>query len=82
MIGFGIGESFENGKAPVDGVNETYVARQFVEERDAAIAQTVDAFGDLIAEVAAGQDRPGLLRKLGLVEPALDFALAGEQLFA
>ena len=69
-------------KASVDGVDEADVACQFVEERDAAIAQAVDAFGDLIAEIAAGQDGAGLLGKLGFVEAALDFALAGSQLSA
>jgi hypothetical protein len=39
-----------------------------VEEGDAAIAQTVDAFGKLIAEVATGQDGAGFLGKLGFVE--------------
>ena len=83
MIGFGIGETdLENGKALVDGVNKAYVARQFVEERDAAIGQTVNASRELIAEIAAGQDGAGLLGKLGLVEAAVDFALAGGQLFA
>ena len=62
--------------------DEAYVACQFVEESHAAIAQTMDAFGDLIAEIAAGQDRPGLLGKLGLVEAAFDFALAVGQVLA
>ena len=58
MIGFVIGQTdLENAEALVDGVDEADVAGQLVEERDAAIAQAVDAFGDFIAEIAAGQDR-------------------------
>ena len=83
MVGFGVRETnLENGKAFVDGVDEAYVACQFVEERDTAIAQTVDTSRDLIAEIAAGQDRAGLFGKLGFVKAALDFALAGNQLSA
>ena len=83
MIGFGIGETdFENSEARVDGPNETDIACQFVEKRDAAIAQAVNAFGNLITEITTGQDGSGHLGKLGLVEPALDFALAGGQLSA
>ena len=83
MIGLGIGETdFENSEAGVDGINEAYVARQFVEERDAAKAQTLNAFGNLITEITAGQDGAGLLGKLSFVEAALDFALAGGQLSA
>ena len=83
MVRLGVGETnLENGEASVDGVDEAYVACQLVEERNAAIAQTVDAFGNLIAEIAAGQDWAGLLGKLGFVEAALDFALAGSQLSA
>ena len=62
MIGFGIEETnLENFEASVDGVDEADVACQFVKKRDAAIAQTMDPFGNLIAEIAAGQDRAGLL---------------------
>jgi hypothetical protein len=83
MVGFGIRETnLENGKVFVDGVNEAYVACQLVEERDAAIAQAVNAFGDLIAEIATGQDGARLFGKLGFVQAALDFALAGSQLSA
>jgi len=83
MVGFGVRETnLENGKVSVDGVYEAYVACQFVEERDTAIAQTVDTSRDLIAEIAAGQDRAGLFGKLGFVKAALDFALAGNQLSA
>ena len=83
MVGFAIRETnLENGKAFVDGVYEPYVACQLVEERDAAIAQAMDAFGDLIAEIAAGQDGASFFGKLGFVEAALDFALAGSQLSA
>lgn len=83
MIGLGIGETdFEDSEARVDGINEAYVACQFVEERDAAKAQAVNAFGNLIVEITAGQDGAGLLWELGFVEAALDFALAGGQLSA
>ncbi len=84
MIGFGIRETnLENGKACVDGVDSRPMSRASWWKRgDAAIAQAVDAFGDLIAEIAAGQDGAGLFGKLGFVEAALDFALAGSQLSA
>ena len=80
MIGLGIGETdFENSEARVDGINEANVARQFVEEGDAAKAQAVNALGNLIVEITAGEDGAGLLGKLGFVEAALDIALAGGQ---
>jgi hypothetical protein len=74
--------NFENAQPGVDGVDEANIACQFVEESDAAKAQTMDAFGHLIVEIAAGEDGPRLLGKLSLVETALDFALAGGQLSA
>ena len=83
MIGFGIGQmNLENVQTRIDGVEQADVAGELVKEGDAAEAEAMDAVGDFIVEVAAGQDRPRLLGKLGLVEAALDFALAGGQLSA
>jgi hypothetical protein len=83
VVGFGIEQThLENSEARVDGIDEADVACQLMEERDAAVAQAMDAFGNLIAEIAAGQDGAGLFGKLGFVEAAMDFALAGSQLSA
>ena len=83
MIGFGIRQAnLEDGQAGIDGVDQADVAGELMEEGDAAVAEALDPVGDFVAEVAAGEDRTGLLGKFGFVEPALDFALAGDQLLA
>ena len=83
VIGFGIGQAdLEDGQAGIDEGDQAEVAGELMEERDAAVAEAMDSVSDFVAEVAAGEDRSRAFGKLGLVEPALDFALAGEQLFA
>ena len=53
-----------------------------MEENDAAIPESADAICDLIAEVAAWQVVLWLAGECGLVEAALDIALASLQLLA
>lgn len=83
MVGFGIGQAdLENAEAAINALDEADVVRESVEEGDAAVAEAVDPVGDLVAEVATGEDGSRLGRELGLVEPALAVALAGVELLA
>ena len=83
MIGFGIGQAdLEDGQAGIDEGDQADVAGELMKEGDAAVAEALDPVSDFVAEVAAGEDRSRAFGKFGFVEPALDFALAGEQLFA
>ena len=81
MIGFGIGQAkLENGQARIDEGDQADVASELMKEGDTAEAEAMDPVRDFVAEVAASEDGSRAVGKLGLVEPALDFALAGEQL--
>ena len=71
---------FENRQALIDGFDQTDVLRELMKESDTAMAKAMDAFGDFIAEVATTQHRTNPLGKLGLVQTAFDFPLAGVQL--
>lgn len=83
VIGLGIRQAdLEDGEARVDGLDQADIMGESMEEGDAAVAEAVDTVGYLVAEVAAGQDGSRLARELGLVESALDSALAGVELLA
>ena len=57
MIGFAIGQAdLEDGQAGIDGVDQADVAGELMKEGDAAVAEAMDAVGDFVAEVAAGED--------------------------
>ena len=64
----------------VDGLNQAYVASELVKERDAAMADAMNTFGDFIDDVTTSQHGTRILGEFGLVEPSLDFALAGGHL--
>src|SRR6266851_8711636 len=77
MIGFMIGEvDFEQWQALIDGVDQTQPSNQRVHGPDAADIDAVAALGDLILDVAGGQDRPLTCAKDGFVDPPLNAPLA------
>ena len=58
------------------------VLGELMKESDAAVTQTMNAFGDFVTQVAAAEDGSRVLGKFGFVESAFDFALARVQLLA
>ena len=83
MIGLAIGQAeLEDGQAGIDEGDQTALAGELMKEGDATVAEALDPVRDFVVQVAAREDRSRAFGKLGLVEPALDFALAGAQLFA
>jgi hypothetical protein len=68
---------FEDVEPLVDGVDESNVLSEFVQEGDAAASDAGGAFREGVAETgAAAKDGLGTVGEFGFVESALDFTLA------
>jgi hypothetical protein len=61
----------------IDGVVQAELADEGVEGADAPVGDAVRSPGDLIVDVAGGEDRSVTVGDLGGVEASLDAALAG-----
>ena len=83
VVGLVVGQvDLEQVQAVVDGVDEAELAGQGVDGADAAVADAAGAVGDLVVDVAGGEHRLAAAAQVGLVEAALDAALAVGQLLA
>ena len=61
----------------VDGVVQAELTDEGVEGADAAVGDAVRSPGDLVVDVAGGEDGSVSVGELGRVEASLDAALAG-----
>ncbi len=66
----------EQVQAFVDGVDQADLPGQNVDSADAAVGQAARAVGDLIVDVAGRELRSVAIPELGLVQAAVDAALA------
>ena len=66
----------EQVQTVVDGVDEAALACEEMKGADAAEGDAAAALGDVVVDVACLEDGLGAIAELGLVEPALDLALA------
>ena len=83
MVGLGVkAENLEDVKVLVDGVDQADITGQLVKKGNTAVADAMHTLGDFVSEIATGEHRAEMLGKLGFVESALDFALAGSELTA
>jgi hypothetical protein len=83
VIGAVVGQmDFEYVQAFVDLVDETDLAGELNHGADAPIGQAMDAFTELIVDVACREHRFGAIAELGRVEPAPNLTLAVGQLLA
>src|SRR4029077_3669888 len=72
----------EQYQAAVDGVDQPEPARQGMDGADATVGSAAVAVADLIVDVGGGEHRACAALEVGLVEAALDPALALAQLSA
>jgi len=66
----------EQVKALVDGVDESNLSGEGVQDADAAVNETAVAVGEVIPDVARGEHGFAAIAELGFVESPLDAALA------
>jgi hypothetical protein len=80
MIGFVIDRTnFEKVKSLIDGIDQADALGQQLKGADAAMADTVNAFGDFVMNVAGIEDGSMAADRFGLIEATLDSALASAE---
>ena len=80
MIGFVIGEmNLEHMEALVDAIDETDLLGEQMKSADAAVADTVNALGNLVVNVGGREDGPMAADRSGFIETTLDSALASTE---